>query len=154
MDLTKGPPRSPYTTLGGIVSFPRCIDKMRAALAGTPGDYQATTGNVSTMLFALLGITPEAFAQIVREHPTDDGVLRALHARRPLTAEEIARWNHASVTRGPENDERWERHWRILREIGQGHRRDVTTVFDRLLLEDGVEVPVRTAGWLPDSEVR
>ena len=45
------------------------------------------------------------------------------------------------VARAPENDERWARHRRLLREAGFGQRTDIRTVFDRLLAEDGVEVP-------------
>ena len=44
MDLTKGPPSSPYDKLGGIVFLPRSIDKMRAHLAGTAGEYNAKVG--------------------------------------------------------------------------------------------------------------
>jgi Domain of unknown function (DUF5069) len=38
-DLTKQAPRSPKTRLGGYVILARMIDKGRASLAGTAGDY-------------------------------------------------------------------------------------------------------------------
>src|SRR5512135_190240 len=38
-DLTKRPPRSPRVRLGGYVILPRMLDKGRAAVAGTPGEY-------------------------------------------------------------------------------------------------------------------
>lgn len=38
-DLTKRPPRSPRVRLGGLVILPRMLDKGRAAVAGTLGDY-------------------------------------------------------------------------------------------------------------------
>ena len=38
-DLTKRPPRSPRVRLGGLVILPRMLDKGRAAIAGTIGDY-------------------------------------------------------------------------------------------------------------------
>jgi hypothetical protein len=38
-DLTKQPPRSPKTRLGGYVLLARMIDKGRASLAGTAGEY-------------------------------------------------------------------------------------------------------------------
>jgi hypothetical protein len=141
MDLTEGPPRSPYETLGGIVTLPRCIDKMRAHLAGTAGEYKATTGNISTRLFEFLGVTVDDFRAIVAGAVTDAEVLAALVARRKHTPEAIAAWNRASLVRAPESPERWARHWRLLEAAGQGHRKDIRTVFDRLLAEDGVDVP-------------
>lgn len=39
LDLTQRPPRSPRVCLGGIAILPRMIDKGRALLAGTIGDY-------------------------------------------------------------------------------------------------------------------
>jgi hypothetical protein len=141
MDLTQGPPRSPYAALGGIVTLPRCIDKMRAHLAGTAGEYKATTGNISTRLFAFLGLTVDDFQTIVAENATDDDVLAAILTRRTPTPDAIAEWNRVSLTRAPESPERWARHWRLLEAAGQGHRKDIRTVFDRLLAEDGVDVP-------------
>jgi len=38
-DLTKGFPRSPHAMIGGYVLAGRCLDKCRAELAGTIGDY-------------------------------------------------------------------------------------------------------------------
>lgn len=38
-DLTKRPPRSPRVRLGGLVILPRMLDKGRAAIAGTVGEY-------------------------------------------------------------------------------------------------------------------
>jgi hypothetical protein len=38
-DLTKGFPRSPHAMLGGYVFAQRCVDKCRAELAGTIGEY-------------------------------------------------------------------------------------------------------------------
>ncbi len=39
LDLTTRPPRSPRVRLGGLVILPRMLDKGRAAIAGTSGDY-------------------------------------------------------------------------------------------------------------------
>ncbi|MBI5777374.1 MAG: DUF5069 domain-containing protein, partial [Nitrospirae bacterium] len=39
MDLRKNYPRSPREKLAGYVHLPRMIDKCRASLAGTEGDY-------------------------------------------------------------------------------------------------------------------
>ena len=38
-DLTKRPPRSVRVRLGGYVALPRMLDKCRATIAGTNGEY-------------------------------------------------------------------------------------------------------------------
>lgn len=139
MDLTKTPPRSPFDALGGITFLPRSIDKMRAHIAGTAGAYNAKTG-WSTQLFEVLGVTADELEQIVRDNPSDEAVLAALHARKQLTPEQIEAWNRRSVNR-PNDEASWARHWQLLEQSGYGHRRDVVTMYDRLDLDDGREVP-------------
>ena len=139
-DLTTGAPRSPYDEVGGITFLPRSIDKMRASLAGSAGAYNAKTG-YSTNLFELFGVTADEFEQIVRDNPTDEGVLQALTARKPLSEAEIEAWNRRSINREPADDAAWARHWKQLEDAGYGDRKDVRTMYDRLDLDDGREVP-------------
>jgi hypothetical protein len=132
-----------------VVTLPRCIDKMRAELAGTAGEYKATTGNISTRLFAFLDVTPRAFAAILAANADDAGVLAALRAAHWPSTDAIDAWNRESVARAPENDERWARHRRLLTAAGYGQRTDIRTVFDRLLAEDGIDVPAGGTAWSP-----
>src|SRR5262249_41925974 len=111
-------------------------------LAGTSGDYNVKTG-YSTQLFALFELTPDEFEAIVRDNPTDEAVLQALLARKPLTQEEIDAWNEPSIARRPAGQAPRARHRKQLEDAGQGHRDDVRTMYDRLDLEDGREVPIR-----------
>src|SRR3954447_11409351 len=97
MDLTKDVPRSPYETLGGIVFLPRAIDKMRALIAGALGEYNARFGTSERMFRVLFGLTADDFEQIVRERPTDEGVLGALRRRALLTPEQIEDWNELAI---------------------------------------------------------
>ena len=140
MDLTKQPPRSPYDELGGISFLPRSVDKMRAHIKGTHGAYNAKTG-YSTQLFDLFGVTPDEFEQIVRDNPSDEGVLQALMAKKHLTQQDIDAWNKRSINREPADEAAWQRHWKQLEDAGYGHRRDVRTMYDRLDLDDGRQVP-------------
>ena len=140
MDLTRSAPRSPYDDLGGITFLPRSIDKMRAFIASTAGAYNAKTG-YSTSLFELLGVSADELEQIVRENPTDEAVLAALRARKPLSESEITDWNRRSINRTPTDDAGWARHWKQLEDAGYGDRKDVRTMYDRLDLDDGREVP-------------
>jgi len=98
MDLRNGPPRSPYATLGGVQFLPRTIDKMRAEIAGLQGAYTASTG-YSKQVYRLFGTDAKMFATIVRNNPTDDGVLAELQAIRAPSETEIARFNGSLATR-------------------------------------------------------
>jgi uncharacterized protein DUF5069 len=96
MDLTTSYPRSPRATLMGLPMLPRTIDKARASIAGTLGEY--VFGEKSSFDMALLdflGVAPAAFREGVRASADDAAVeawIRA-NARKftPAEAEEFAR---------------------------------------------------------------
>jgi hypothetical protein len=137
-------PRSGRETLGGIAFLPRTIDKMRAHINGTAGEYVALRG-LSSRVFELFGVTPEQFEEAVRANPTDEGVLRWLqeHGTKQPGAEEIARHNEGVLGAGP-RDEAGEARFRAnLERLGFGDRTDVTTHVDAEDLEEGREVPRR-----------
>jgi len=136
-------PRSPRETLGGIVFLPRAIDKMRAYIAGTQGEYNALTG-LSGRLFEFLGVTAAQFEQACREHPTDEGVLAWLHQHgKQHTPEEIAEFNRRMASLGPATPQARERFRQNLVRLGFADRTDVTTYFDAEDLEEGRPVPRR-----------
>jgi len=58
-NLTQRPPRSPRVRLGGYVILARIIDKGRAELAGTAGDYKYNNP-MDRHWFRFTGVTPEA----------------------------------------------------------------------------------------------
>lgn len=78
-DLRKHPPRRASEMLGGLYFLARTIDKTRAVLAGTQGEYKVTPG-ISGYFFDDLGITEEQFTQAVREAQGDEDVVAWLHA--------------------------------------------------------------------------
>lgn len=141
MDLTKGFPRSGHDTVGGIVMLARAIDKMRAHLADTPGEYIAHKG-FSADVFELFGTDAETFEDIVRTHDTDEGVLASLLAIKHPTAEEIAAYN-LEMTTYPSNDPAGvaRMHGRMAA-AGRGDRTDIVTSFDSWDLEEGRDVPI------------
>jgi hypothetical protein len=140
VDLSNSAPRSPYDRLGDISFLPRAIDKMRAYIDGKHGAYNAKTG-YSTQLFDLFGVTADEFEEIVKANESDDAVLKVLTERRPLSAKEIEEWNERCETRQPQDDEARTRHFKMLADAGYGDRTDVVTMYDRLDLDDGREVP-------------
>lgn len=88
MDLTKSHPRSPRERLGGIPMLPRTIDKARAALAGTLGEYKyGEASDFDLLLFETLGIDAEAFLDGVKRSPDDAAVLAWLHANARTVAD-------------------------------------------------------------------
>ena len=64
-DLAKQAPRSPRERVSGFVIANRAVDKCRAALAGTPGDYHYDCP-LDNMLFSFKGITGEQFKTAVK----------------------------------------------------------------------------------------
>jgi Domain of unknown function (DUF5069) len=75
MDLTKEFPRSPREQLDGIMVLPRAIDKARAQLQGTLGEYEYFGCAFNRRLFNTLGVTDDEFLDTVRGAPDDDGVM-------------------------------------------------------------------------------
>ena len=63
-DLTKEAPRSPYDLINGFAILARTIDKCRAFIAGTIGDYHFDCPLDKT-LFGFKGINAEEFKAFV-----------------------------------------------------------------------------------------
>mgnify|MGYP000356769269 CR=1 FL=1 len=72
-DLTKDFPRSPRETLGGYVVAARALDKCRAVLAGTNGEYHFDCPLDKTF-FEITGIAPEVFKAFVATGADDAAV--------------------------------------------------------------------------------
>jgi hypothetical protein len=91
MDLTSGIPRSPNERLLGIPMLPRTIDKARAALAGTLGEYiYGPKSSFDMALLEFLGLTPDEFLDAARSSPDDAAIVRWLESRvSDLTPERI-----------------------------------------------------------------
>lgn len=140
-DLTSGAPRSPYDRVGNVSFLARAIDKMRAQIDGKAGAYNAKTG-FSTQLFDFFGVTADELEEIVKANESDEQVFKVLSERRPLTAQEIEDWNERCETRRPTDEAGIARHRKMIEDAGFGDRAgDVVTMYDRLDLDDGREVP-------------
>ncbi len=142
MDLTKEVPRSPYAKLGGLNFLPRAIDKARADIAGTLGQYRSRDGR-TTWLLEFLEIGVNEFHDALTTRPTDESMWQWIAAEmRTRTAAEIAEYNEWMWSRTPDNDVwTWEAFRGFMEEIGQAHRQDIVRHFDRLDLDEGREVP-------------
>ncbi len=93
-DLTKEFPRGPRTTLGGYVLAARCIDKCRAVLNGTGGEYHyACPLDMRWLNFA--GINADELKTFVATGATDAEIADwiARHAKQK-TRLEVIEWNN------------------------------------------------------------
>lgn len=70
-DLNSAFPRSPRNTLGGFVVAARTLDKCRAVLAGTAGEYHFDCP-LDHLLFDFTGITADEFKAKVAEGLSDE----------------------------------------------------------------------------------
>jgi hypothetical protein len=93
-DLTKDYPRSPRDLLAGYVIGMRTLDKCRAFLNDTVGEYHFNCP-LDNMFLEFAGISAEDFKDFVASGATDDEVAAWVekHAK-PRPRIEIIKWNN------------------------------------------------------------
>ena len=94
MDLTKEFPRSPRATLGGYVVAARTLDKCRAVIAGTNGEYHYDCP-LDQNFFDFTGIDSDDFKEFVATGADDEGVANWIKENAvEHSNEEIVQWNN------------------------------------------------------------
>jgi hypothetical protein len=142
MDLRKGFPRSMRFKLGGYVHLARMIDKCRAVLAGTEGEYIYPCP-MDERLLEFAGITGEQFTAAVKANPTDEGVVNWLKQNaKPHQPAELEEWNRTLLARGPSSPESAAKFKTYLAAVDPS-RTDITAWADLQDLEEGRIVPRR-----------
>ncbi|HEY7993462.1 MAG TPA: DUF5069 domain-containing protein [Candidatus Eremiobacteraceae bacterium] len=108
MDLTKSFPRSPRATLMGLPMLPRTIDKARASIDGTLGEY--VFGEKSSFDMALLdflAVKPDVFREGVRASVDDAAVESWVKANaRTFTPDEAAVFARVFTNDGDDDADR------------------------------------------------
>jgi hypothetical protein len=100
-DLRKQFPRSPAELLGGFAMLARAIDKCRAALAGTNGEYHFNCP-LDKRLFDFTDIEADEFKNFVAKATSDDAIVAwARQKAAGLSESEIAAWSYDFLRRGP-----------------------------------------------------
>jgi hypothetical protein len=138
-DLTKRPPRSPHCRLGGFVTLPRLLDKGRAAIAGTNGDYKYDAP-VDEHLKEFLGLDFAALKEQLAAGKGDGEILEWIgaNAKHKRAAWEIDAWSTFMARRGPSGDvETLEYFTEYVRKFSKD-REDVKTWFELVDLDDHV----------------
>ena len=92
-DLTRQPPRSPQTLLGGYALAARTLDKCRAALAGRAGPYHFNCP-VDRIFLNFSGINVQDFEEFVATGASDSEVAAWIgtksHHKNPIL---VAAWS-------------------------------------------------------------
>lgn len=94
-DLANGAfPRSPRVSLGGYVVAARTLDKCRAVLAGTSGEYHFDCP-LDNFFLNFAGITAEDFKAFVATGADDEAVGAWIEKNaKPRERREIIQWNN------------------------------------------------------------
>ena len=137
-DLTKLPPRSPRTRLGGYVILPRMLDKGRATIAGKHGEYKYACP-LDQRFLEFAGIDPAALKKQLAAGKGDWEVLQWINANSKTkpTAPEIAAWSTFQEQRVPTDPES-RAFFNELHSKAAKYREDIATWFDLLDLDDYV----------------
>lgn len=128
--------------LAGYAHLARMIDKCRAVLAGTEGEYIYPCP-MDERLLEFVGITSAQFTAAVKANTTDEGVLAWFqqHAQ-PHQPKELQDWNQKLLERGPSSPQSAAKFKKYLTAIDSS-RTDITAWSDLQDLEEGRVVPKR-----------
>ena len=137
-DLTIRPPRSPRVRLGGYTILPRLLDKSRAVIAGTSGEYKYNNPN-DGHFFRFTGISPEALMEQVKTGAGDWDMLLWVNENAPLkrTTLEIQQWSDWTETVSFNDVEMREWFTDQIKRLNPA-REDLRGTFDYLDLDDFV----------------
>ncbi|HEV2211064.1 MAG TPA: DUF5069 domain-containing protein [Verrucomicrobiae bacterium] len=135
-DLTKRPPRSPRVRLGGYAVLPRMLDKGRATVAGTHGEYHYACP-MDMRLIEFLGIDPGALKKQLAAGKGDGEVLEWIqkNAKHKRTEPEIVAWTAWQEQRAPSDSES-RQYFNQLHSKAAPKREDISTWFDLLDVDD------------------
>jgi len=138
-DLTKRPPRSPRSRLGGYALLARMLDKGRATLAGTNGEYHFNCP-LDQRFLSFVGIDPKKLLAELKKGKGDGEILEWIqaNAKQKRSPWEIQQWSDYMDRRGPDSDaETLEFFADYVAKLSKT-REDIKTWADALELDDFV----------------
>ena len=142
MDLRTGFPRSMRVKMAGYVHLARMIDKCRAVLAKTEGEYIYPCP-MDDRLMEFAGITADQFTAAVKGNPSDDAVAKwFLQTAKTYPQVELEAWNQMMLNRGPSSPASMVKFKKYLDAVDPS-RTDLTAWADLQDLEEGRTVPTR-----------
>jgi hypothetical protein len=134
-DLTREPPRSPRVKLGGYAIMARMIDKGRATIAGTAGEYHFDCP-LDNMLFGFKGVKGTEVRPVLESGASDEEILRWFNEHGTKKSDsEIKAWS-AGVEAARPYDDPEKREWFVgeCKKVGLDPAK--STLFDFLDTDD------------------
>jgi len=135
-DLTQRPPRSPRVRLGGYVILPRMLDKGRAQLAGTVGDYHYNC-SLDQQFTAFTGVDAAELLKQLALGKSDGEILEWINANAKIqrAPSEVAAWSAYQSRRGP-GDVKTHQFFLQTQVAAAPARTDIATWFSLLDVDD------------------
>ena len=128
--------------LAGYAHLARMIDKCRAVLGGTEGEYIYPCP-MDERLMEFVGISSDQFTAAVQSHSTDEGVVKWLEqTAKPHRPVDVEEWNQKLLARGPSSAKSEAKFKKYLAAIDPS-RTDIRAWSDLQDLEEGRLVPKR-----------
>lgn len=136
-DLTQEPPRSPRVRLGGYALIARAIDKGRATLNGTVGEYHFDCP-LDNYLFGFKEVKGEDIKALLSKGATDEEVVAWLNANGAAkTPAEVTAFSDAVEAARPyDNEDKKEWFTGVCQEVGIDPA--THTLFDYLEVDDAL----------------
>ena len=95
MNLIEHCPRSPRVTLGGFVVVARTLDKCRAVLDGTEGEYHFDCP-LDNLFFEFSGITADVFREKVATGANDEEIAACIQSQTSAIPRiDVIKWNNS-----------------------------------------------------------
>jgi len=115
------------------------LDKCRAEIAGTAGDFHYACG-LDQHFLRFVGVDSAALKEEVAKGLGDSDLLNWIQANASFKREpwEIAQWSAFQEAAAPMSNEGRSGFNDMLNGLNAGHRTDILTSFDRLDLDDFV----------------
>lgn len=138
-DISQRPPRSVRCRLGGYALLPRMLDKGRAALAGTQGEYKYACP-LDQHFLRFTGIDADALKAELASGRGDGEILEWIQTHAPTQhgAWEIQQWSDFQDRRGPDSDTETLQYFAEAVGKLSPVREDIRTWSDLLDLDDHV----------------
>ncbi len=140
LDLTQNYPRSTRALFAGYVIAGRVLDKCRAILNGTGGEYEFNCG-LDRVFFEFAGLDAEEFSDFVGTGATDQEVIDWIHDKaKAHSPAEIASWNFTlkcrRISELPPDRQAWVQEY-LLENVRPEIQEKVIFNFDLLDAEEG-----------------
>lgn len=137
-DLSKRPPRSPRVRLGGYCILPRMLDKGRAAIAGTIGEFKFNCP-LDQHFVKFAAIDPKALLALLKKGKGDGEILEWINktSKTKPSLTDIIAWSAYQDQRAP-SDLESRQFFNEYHSKMAPKREDVSSWFDLLDIDDHV----------------